>query len=90
MAKRPRILNHKVPVLLNRQGSRYIPDLLIALQDGQARIACLTETADLDKTIKTLGRILEELKDLRWEQTSTRSARSAVDQPEKAWGSSRR
>lgn len=68
MAKRPRILNHKVPVLLNRQGSKYVPDLLIALQGGHARISAVSETADLNALIKTLGGILEELKDIRWDQ----------------------
>jgi hypothetical protein len=72
--KRPKILISKVPHLTYR-GSQYQPDLLLAIQEGLPRVACLAEKSNIYKLIRTLEDVLEELKDLRWAQQQAKKTK---------------
>ena len=53
----------------------FLPDLLVAIQDGKIRISHLKETTILYKTIRQMENLIEELKDIKWaqEQRATRA-----------------
>lgn len=69
--KKALILSTRVPVIRSL-GSSYQPDLLLAVQGSSPRVACIKEGLEPYQAIRILEDVLEELRDIQWQQRQQR------------------
>ena len=63
-----KVFSNQVPLIKSSRGTVIQPDLLLAIKDGKIRIAKLNLGTDLYKLIRQLESVVDNLKDIRYEE----------------------